>query len=245
MSPTFTVSEYLAKHRLGTALHLFEELFRHVDAPANPLFLMTTIVNGEARVDHSYSGALDPNDISGPGKMDDYLTKYTSGESIDFMRMFDDDYFKAIKLLFNGGFLVSSTKLLMIFIDTAAFVEHGDVQGNFQSWLRTFVPLRDVNVDPAELWEFRNGVLHMSNLHSRAVLSGKVMRLVPCINLGDTVIDPDRNEKRFDLLRLISAIASGVGSWMQTYNDDRSKFDKFVERYDTVVSDSRTAYSPK
>lgn len=243
LSPVITPAEFLTKHRLGTALALFEELFAHFKAPAAPLFVMTTVVNGKPQVDHSYSDRLDPNDISGPGVMTDYLLKYTNEDTIDLIRMFDDDYFKAIKLLFNSGMLVSSTKLLMIFIDTVAFVEHGDQPGNFVSWLKTYVPLSSLNLEPEELWELRNGVLHMSNLHSRCVLSGKVKRLVPCINLGDTVEDELRAEKRFDLFRFITALATGVGAWVQTYNDDRAKFEKFVERYDTVISDSRAAYS--
>jgi hypothetical protein len=243
VSPVITLAEFTAKHRLGTALHLFEELFVHFEASATPLFVMTTIVNGEPTVDHSYSGRLDPNDVNGPGVMADYLLEYSTADSIDLIRMFDDDYFKAIKLLFNNGMLVSSTKLLMIFVDTVAFVEHGDEPGNFVAWLKTYVPLSPLNLEPQELWELRNGVLHMSNLHSRSVLSGKVKRLVPCINLGDTQVDELRAEKRFDLLRLIAALSTGVGTWIQTYNDDRSKFEKFIERYDTVIADSRLAYS--
>lgn len=243
VSPVITPAEFMAKHRLGNALQLFEQLFIHFKAPAAPLFVMTTIVNGKPQVDHSYADRLDPNDISGPGVMSDYLLKYATTESIDLIQMFDDDYFKAIKLLFNNRMLVSSVKLLMIFVDTAAFVEFGDQPGSFVSWLRTYVPLLPLNLEPQELWELRNSVLHMSNLHSRAVLSGKVNRLVPCVNLGDTVVDELSAEKRFDLLQLVAALTTGVGAWVQTYNDDRAKFEKFVERYDTVISDSRLAYS--
>jgi hypothetical protein len=243
VSPVITPTEFMAKHRLGNALHMFEQLFIHFKAPASPLFVMTTIVNGKPQVDHSYADRLDPNDISGPGVMSDYLLKYSTTDGIDLIQMFDDDYFKAIKLLFNNGMIVSSVKLLMIFVDTAAFVEHGDRSGNFISWLGTYVSLSPLNIEPQELWELRNGVLHMSNLHSRGVLSGKVNRLVPCVNLGDTVVDELHAEKRFDLLRLITALITGVGAWVQSYNDDRAKFEKFVERYDTVISDSRLAYS--
>jgi hypothetical protein len=84
----------------------------------------------------------------------------------------------------------------------------------------------------------------MSNLHSNRVVSGKIKRLVPCINIGETIVDDKRMEKQFDLLKLINVLAVGVGKWIETYNSDRQKIEKFVERYDTVVSDARVAYRP-
>lgn len=244
VNPKITLKAFYSKHRLGTATDLFEELFQHVNAPPAPLVVMTIIENGKAMIDHTYTGLLDINKIEGRDKMVDYLAHYTSERGIDFMQMFEDDYFKAIKLLFNNGLLVSSTKLLMIFVDTVAFVEFGDEQGNFKKWLNTFVSLEESGLDAHELWELRNSVLHMSNLHSRAVLRGEVMRLVPCINLGATVIDEVHREKLFDLLKLINIITAGVGRWMEIYNADRQKLEKFVERYDTVISDARLAYRP-
>jgi hypothetical protein len=244
VSPEITLNAFNSKHRMGTAIEVFEELFQYVSASSTPLFVMTIIENGEARIDHSYTGLLDPNDIEGEGKMIDYLVHYTSDRGINFIQMFDDDYFKAIKLLFNNGFLVSSTKLLMVFVDTAAFVEYGDEPGNFKKWLNAFARLDEIDLEAGELWELRNGVLHMSNLHSRGVISGKVARLVPSTNLGATVILEGRREKQFDLLRLIEVIAAGVGRWMESYNADPQKIEKFVERYDTVISDSRVAHRP-
>jgi len=245
VSPETTLAAFYSKHRLGTVLSLFEELLQHVNAPPAPLFGMTIIENGKARIDHSYTGsALNLNNIEGRDKMVDYLTHYTSEQGINFVQMFEDDYFKAIKLLFNNGLLVSSTKLLVIFVDTVAFVEFGDEQGNFKKWLDTYTPLGEIGIEANELWELRNSVLHMSNLHSRAVLRGDVTRLVPSINLGETVIDEEHREKQFDLLKLINVIATGVGRWMESYNDDPQKIERFVERYDTVISDARLTYRP-
>lgn len=242
VSPELSLGAYLSKHRLGTALDIFEELFVLKKAPMNPLFVLTIIEGGVARIDYSYTGDLDLNELKNNEFMEDYLTKYTAADGINLMQMFDDDYFKAIRLLFNNGLLVSSTKLLMIFIDTAAYVEFGDRQGNFNLWLDTFAPLSDIDLAANEIWELRNGVLHMSNLHSRAVLNRKVMRLLPCINLGTTIIDNINNEKRFDMLQLIDVIARGVGAWMESYNKNPEKIEKFVERYDTVISDARSTY---
>lgn len=245
VSPEITLAAFNSKHRMGAALDIFEELLQLVNALPIPLFAMTVIENGNARIDHSYTGSsLILNNIEGRDKMVDYLVHYTSDMGINFMQMFEDDYFKAIKLLFNNGLLVSSTKLLVIFVDTAAFVEFGDESDNFKKWLNAFAPLGDIGLESNELWELRNSILHMSNLHSRAVLKGKVLRLVPCINLGETVTDMECREKQFDLLKLINVIATGVGRWMETYNAEPQKLEKFVERYDTVISDARLTPRP-
>ncbi|CAD6873630.1 hypothetical protein [Methylomonas fluvii] len=243
VSPEINLESYYSKHRLGTALAMFEEFFQLVNAPPDPLFAMTVVENGEVKISYSYTGStLDLSDKT--AGFVDYLVHYTSENRIDFGQMFEDDYFKAIKLLFNNGFLVSSAKLLMVFVDTVAFVEFGDEQGSFVKWLDAYTSLSSIDLEASELWEFRNGVLHMSNLHSRRVLSGKVQRLVPCVNLGATLFDKVRNEKQFDLLSLIEIIVTGVGKWVETYNVDSLKLEKFVERYDTVISDARKAYRP-
>lgn len=243
VSPEIDMESYYSKHRLGTAIAMFEEFFQLAKAPPDPLFAMTVVENGEVRIDNSFIGpSLDLSDKS--AGFVDYLVHYSSDNGIDFGKMFEDDYFKAIKLLFNNGFLVSSAKLLMVFVDTVAFVEFGDEQGSFVKWLDAYTSLGAIDIEASELWEFRNGVLHMSNLHSRRVLSGKVQRLVPCVNLGATFFDTVRNEKHFDLLSLIEIIVSGVAKWVETYNVDSLKLEKFVERYDTVISDARNAYRP-
>ncbi len=241
VSPEITLDDFKLKQRNGKAIELFEGLFQRVNAPPEPLMVMTIIENGNARIDGIFSGAT-YHDIEGRYKMTDYLIHYKMEKGIDFPRMIDDDYFKAIKLLFNNGFIVSSVKLLMIFVDTIAFVEFGDKTGNFKEWLDTFTSLKEIDLEANELWEFRNGILHMSNLDSRNVLNGKVMRLIPCVNLGSTIIDAKCGEKQFDLLELINVIASGVGKWLESYNSNPSKIDTFIERYDTVVSDARLAY---
>ncbi|MGZ4958705.1 MAG: hypothetical protein ACXV7J_05595 [Methylomonas sp.] len=243
VSPEINLESYYSKHRLGTAIAMFEEFFQLANAPPDPMVAMTVVENGEVRIDSSYIGSsLDLSDKT--AGFVDYLVHYTSDNGIDFGQMFEDDYFKAIKLLFNNGLLVSSAKLLMVFVDTVAFVEFGDEQGSFVKWLDTYTSLSSIDLDASELWEFRNGVLHMSNLHSRRVLSGKVLRLVPCVNLDETFFDEVRKEKQFDLLSLIEIIVAGVAKWVETYNVDRTKLEKFVERYDTVISDARNAYRP-
>lgn len=243
ISPEISMESYFSKHRLGRAMEMFEELFQLFNAPPDPLIAMTVIENGAVSIATSYEGlSLDLSDKT--AGFVDYLHHYTSDKGIDFGQLFEDDYFKAIKLLFNNGFLVSSAKLLMIFVDTVAFVEFGDQPGIFVKWLDSYASLSSIDLEAGELWEFRNGVLHMSNLHSRRVLNGKVQRIIPCVNLGETIFDEVRNEKQFDMLKLINVLAAGLAKWIETYNADRKKIETFVERYDTVISDVRKAYRP-
>lgn len=77
-----------------------------------------------------------------PGKMPDWLVVYTEGNAFRFDKLIDDDYFAAIKLLFNARHIASTSKLLMSCVDTLAFVEFGDKRGNFVEWLTTYTGRR-------------------------------------------------------------------------------------------------------
>jgi len=238
-----TYGEWSALQRLGIDLEFFEEGFREYRAGRKPLFCITSIVDGFPRVDLT----TDPAPFVGskmnemmPGDMEDWITKYAEGKKFRMDKLINDDYFEAIRILFNSRHFVSASKLLMSCIDTIAFVEYGDNRGNFTKWLDTFVELEPLNITAVELWEFRNSVIHMTNLNSRAVLAGKVSPIAPCV--GSAKLDGRLQSfemKWFDLYELIQAIALGVTRWGETYNADTDKFLKFVERYDTMISDSR------
>lgn len=58
-------------------------------------------------------------------------------------------------------------------LDTVAFIDKGDVKDNFCLWLDAYADLKPPGITAKELWEFRNGLLHMTNLHSRSVATGK------------------------------------------------------------------------
>jgi len=245
VKPTVTLDAYQAKQRVGTAFVMFEQLFALAKAPQNPLFVATMIENGVPRVDYSHhgDGPVNLSNING-SRMIDYLFHYISEEGFDLPRLIDDDYFKAIKLLFNNRHYVSCTKLMMIFIDTMAFIEYGDVKNKniFSDWLNTYAPLDEINITESELWEFRNGVIHMSNLHSRKVREGSVAQLVPGVNVPSSSITMPDGRKRLDLMGLVNVLGKAINNWADTYNKDFLKFEKFVERYDTIVSDARLSY---
>ena len=56
--------------------------------------------------------------------MPDYLVHYTTENTFRFTELINDDYFKAIRTLFNAELYVSSAKLLISCVDTLSFVEY-------------------------------------------------------------------------------------------------------------------------
>ena len=178
-----SVDSYVALTRLGRHLELFEEIFAQFDAGANPMCCITPIVDGKPKIDittdHSplilskHQGHLK----TGEGVMSDYLEDYMTIDGFNLPALINDDYFSAIKVLFNHKHYVSCMKLVVSFIDTMAFLEYGDTRGNFISWLKEFADLARLKITASQLWELRNSILHMSNLDSRKVLTGKEKRI--------------------------------------------------------------------
>ena len=237
---------YSASSRMGRSMVIFEKVFVDLNAPPNPLVVITPIVNEVPRIesirtlektDHSEDNV---NIRERTANNLDWLAKYSEGGGIDLPRLFDDDYFKAIKILFNAGHFVSSAKLLLSFIDTAAFLDLGDVPDNFVSWLNTYAGLHSIGITSTELWEYRNGLVHMTNISSRAVVKGTVAPLILFVG-GPSGFSPPRAgaAKYFNYKSLLDVTAQAVKAWISTYNIEPNKFDQFVERYDLVVSDTR------
>lgn len=232
---------YEAMMRVGSYLAVFEPMFAAIGAPIDPLVVITPIVDGypsvQAVTDLGPINIAELKRISEPerGQMDDYLRSYMGGGGFDIPRLLNDDYFEAIKLLFNRKKHVSGSKLLVSFIDTISFVEYGDVPRSFQKWLETYADLTRLGVSADELWEYRNSLLHMSNLASRSVRSGKVDAVIPYVG-------PEGRRfggKFLNLLTLISVVVGGVEKWIITYNATPGKILEFIERYDLVISDAR------
>lgn len=242
----FTSSEWLARQRQGVNLDLFEEGLAYYRAPRNPIVCITSIRDGELMIDHVTGLAPLRGKVVGmdlPGEMQDWLSKYTEGAVIRFDKLINDDFFTAIKLLFNAGHIASACKLLMSCIDTISFIDEGDVRGNFECWLDRYVDLRPLAITSAELWQLRNSMVHMTTLSSRAVKEGKVRQLMPYMGARDLPTpDTSLTYKPFNLHALILAVSAGVSRWAESYNLDREKFTSFIERYDSIVSDSRLAW---
>jgi hypothetical protein len=241
-------SEYQGRMRLGSHLAVFEGIFRDCHAPAQPLCAITPIVDGMPRIlAVTNLGPLNLDDLkntplSRPGAMVDYLKAYVHDGGFDLPRLINDDYFNAIKLLFNAGHYVSCAKLLMSFIDSVAFIDLGDAPRNFVKWLEQYAALTPLGVTAEELWEFRNGLLHMTNLSSRSVVKGATPPLIMYVgNVPQGFRGSAHVEKYFNLKQLLDLVADAVSKWTATYNTSPDKFIEFVTRYDLTISDSRLA----
>ncbi len=91
------------------------------------------------------------------------MSKYISGNHIDLTSLINDDFVIAMKTLWNAKQYSSNLKLLLCFIDTMAFVSTGASNpSSFKGWLKKYVDLDVIGVTEHELWEHRNGILHLS-----------------------------------------------------------------------------------
>jgi len=94
----------------------------------------------------------------------------------------------------------------------------------------------------SEVWEFRNSLLHMTNLDSRKVLAGAVRRLMFYVGtMPEGIPMEDDEAKYFSLIDLIMETTNALERWFESFSAAPSKFKDFVERYDRVVSDVRYA----
>jgi hypothetical protein len=244
---SFTSEEWFAVFRHGHQLEYFEEAFALLRAAAAPVFCITSVVDGTPTVDKEVGPEPYRGDavtaLEGRGALPDYLVDYANGDTFRFTDLIHDDYFKAIRTLFNTRLYVSCSKLLMSCVDTLAFVEYGDDHRNFTKWLDTYVDLTPNGISSDELWEFRNSILHMTNLASRKVVAGKVASIMPYVGGPETMPSTASNvPKPFNLSELIKSIGKGIGKWGEAYNTDRDKMLKFIERYDLMISDSRMVW---
>jgi len=172
--------------------------------------------------------------------MDDYLLAYHKENGFDLPALFNDDYFKAVKLLWNNKHYVSAVKLLMSAVDTFGYLEYGDKAGSFQAWLTEYADLDKLGVSADELWELRNSLLHMTNLDSRRVASGKIRRLMFYIGyLPNGHPTGDEEAKYLGMWQLIQCVAQALGAYCDSFNLNPAKFGTFAERYDRVISDVR------
>lgn len=175
----------------------------------------------------------------------DYFGSYFTKDGFDFTRLINDDFFQPVRILFQNRHFVSASKLLMVAIDSIGYVEFGDKDATFIKWLRRYAHLTSIGVTPEELWEHRNGLLHMSNLRSRKVALGEVRPLVAYVGTLPEGVQLDHTKTGYyDLQALIIEFGHACGRWLETYNEDREKIHPFVERYDLIASDARMLHVP-
>ena len=173
--------------------------------------------------------------------MIDYVLEYFKDKKFRFAELINDDFFEAIRVTFNKKLYVSSIKLMMSSIDTFSFLEYGE--SNFKKWLDTYADLTPLNINSEELWEFRNSMLHMTNLDSKKVIKCKVQRIQFYISKEDAGHFKQSDEaKYFNYVSLITIIAKAIEQWGNTYLGGGNKIDEFVGRYDRIISDKRYGY---
>jgi hypothetical protein len=229
----------------GHALLIFEKAFRELAAPLSPLVVVTPVRNGEVAFE---DGSVDlktavhpPPSVVHVEKQPAWYHNYMEGGFLHLDKLINDDFIEAPRILFKAGLYVSAMKLLMICVDTLSFLEFGDTTGNFAKWVDTYMGLSVMEIAPEELWEFRNSILHMTNLDSRKVKANKVRRLMFYV-AGEKAnyLDISDEGKYFRFKDMIDAIAGGITKWADSYNTDRTKFETLFDRYDRIISDKRT-----
>ncbi len=201
--------------QIGQHLDVFENLFQALDAPHTPMVCVTSIVDGkpliEDVIEKDFLNPARKIRIESHQTAPNYLLAYKTPAGFDFPRLFNDDFFLAIRLTFNNRHYVSCVKLIVSFIYTVSYLEFGDTCVNFQSFLDKYADLSKLGVSSAELWEFRNAILHMTNNESRKVKRQTVKRL--CFTVGEV---PDGfptesdGTKYFGLMNLIKAVAKAL-----------------------------------
>jgi len=243
LDTSFTVDEYNARMRLGQGHWLYDAVFIALCAGEQPLHVATQVVNNIPQV--RFSSAIgDPNiylreDMVDGINMSDWIIKYAKGTTIDLGELINDDYFLAIKLTFNAKLYVSSMKLLLSAIDSIAYIEYGDKPAIFEKWLTTYADISHLGITPKELWEMRNGLLHMSNLNSREVSKRRVRQI--SFSVSTKNFHERDGIHYFSFHGLIESYAEALVKWVETYNRNTEKRIDLVDRYDKTISDSRLA----
>ena len=222
---------FYAMERLGVVA---DKLMTDGIMEENDIFCMTHVIDGQVRVDE----ISENNPSLG---LPDYLDIYMTPEGFNFAQLIEDDYYSAIKSLWNENKYISSIKLLFSAIDTWGFIEYGPKSNCFVLWLDEYCDLDSLNVTPQEIWELRNSLLHMTNLDSRKVKTRAVERVLPAIAHPEVRVLPMSGDtRRFHVSRfIVIVLPAALEKWLRTYNDEKGKFAQFIHRYDTIVSEAR------
>ncbi|MCF5897745.1 hypothetical protein ACE1BG_02505 [Aeromonas veronii] len=247
---TLSTAHFNSMIRLGKSIELFENIFKILNAPENVLYISTPVINDtltydiQSGHDALYLSKHQGHPKLGAGYMTDYLEKYTADHKFDIATLIHDDHYIAIKLLFNKKHYLSSMKLLVSFIDTMGYLDFGESGNVFILWLKKYAKLSVLDITEEELWEFRNSILHMTNLDSRKVQQGKVDRISFTVAPPGTKTFSDHDTKYFNFVDLIPELKKAMETWLNSYTENSEKLVDFVKRYDRIVADSRYAKLP-
>ena len=206
-----------------------------VETVGDATYCITHVIDGIRSVDQVVHGPTHDS-------MPDYLLMYWKPQGFDFTQLIEDDYLSAIKILWDENKYISSLKLTCSFVDTLGYVEFGDEGTVFVKWLDTYCDFTSMDATTDEFWELRNSLLHMSNLDSRRVQTGRVRRLIPVLNPAtqNFPIGPTRDYGFFHMARFMADVfPKGIAKWARSYSNKNDKLLTFIKRYDTIVSEAR------
>ena len=160
-------------------------------------------------------------------------------------------FVEAVYILLGKGYGISGIKLLLVTIDTMAFLKTG--QGNsgkdFKAWLTSYVDLDSMGINPDELWEHRSGLLHMTHFHSKAVHEGKVRFLIPSFGPSSSFgfgveamklkVDPEygNNYAAYSIEGLVRAVVVGINKFIAEVESDPKLKALVVSNLGEVVPD--------
>ncbi len=218
--------------RLGSTQHAAPTL---VAVVGDSICCVTHVINGVLRADQVVHAP--PHDA-----MPDYLNMYWKPQGFDFTELIEDDYYSAIKILWNNKKYISSLKLTCSFVDTLGYIEFGDSGNVFVKWLDTYCDFTTMDATTEEFWELRNSLLHMSNLDSRQVQKGRVKRLIPVLHPAaqNFPISSTADHGFFHMARFLADVfPKGIVRWVGSYSGNSDKLLTFIKRYDLVVSEAR------
>ncbi len=239
-----TLTRYNTNLRVGNSYAPFELALEAVKAPANPLLIVTPVVQGKLQyhikhpVDEQLRNEHTPNyHIEGVLDIPDYLNKYLTGGEFHLKKLINDDHMEPVKLLFNQKHYISSFKLLVSLIDTIAYLEYGDVKRNFQQWLDTYSEISKLDITSDEVYQLRNSLLHMTNLNSRDVLKKKHRRLSIAICKKGHPTQYHDEIVYFNFTDFLFIFDEAVDRWVESYKDSKKQL-TLIERYDEVLRDN-------
>lgn len=239
---TLLWATYLQLCELGMTAELFEPMLAVLDAPREPVLVVTPIIEGKPCCDGRMKIRTTNADSS---KLAFYtpkhfLQRYTENNTFQFSSLLNDDFFKPIKLLVNNGYIVSGMKLLLSAIDTFAFLEYGDKKDVFKLFVSTYFDLDRTEISAEELWELRNGLVHMTNNDSRQVKKGNVKSIV--LFRGKLPVDLPTETfdgKRLEVDSLFFETAHATERWgIELFAKGAESIQEFVSRYETLISEN-------
>jgi len=236
------LNTYINLFEVGKVYELFIEIFDYYNSPERPLMCISIIKNGSLKIDGElpiYNDDIAHKKIhirSTPT----YLEQCYDNKEFHVDRLIYDDFLEAIEMLLATQHYIEALKLIISSIDSFAFLELGDVNKNFNTWINTYFDLDALRVSAEELWELRNSILHMTNFESRNVIGGKVSRLI----LQISTISNLRPNKTFDgkylnIHQFYAETTIAVEKWLASITSNTGKLRSFIDRYDSIVSNSR------